>query len=619
MTGVGKTHWVQSSDEDDVALEIRIPVVLPPGVRTKELTIVVKDEAVLCVKHKDTSLVQWRLYSTVSDEVEWRAEQEAVVVDLQKKEGGTWPCLLNLPMRGDDKLLLTESELDALFSAEVKALPPVKKVQPKEDDGTEDGTEEKPAGEDDLDRLLEETVEEIQELDMFVKAELKGMEEEETEMRAKLRELEEAVPLAETEEARESALKQVKLVEKMLEIHAKTRELRSYPCTLKLFLETQLLDLMKSRVNVGELSDTETEPFLREEEKELTPHQLLQVGVQLLQEQELEKAIHFLRIAAVHHKHPQSISILFRIYSELGSPRGAFLLLQRAKDDEDVDVTTNLQVAEMFDRGARHFPPIFGAAIHFYQRAARNGSVHAMMGLAQLYLRGSTSATTLNETERKANVNLEKYHAWLQQALDRGAGAAYFVKGCMHLRGEHGLEKSYAEAKDYITRARQCQPEIAKRAAGIDAALDRLRIEEEATAEGGAESAVAASPETPSSPSSPPQSPATGASSVKANAAPKVTAAARLAALEEKTAGAALSGTDARKPAAKKVTVSHAAAAARSRVFWERTVVVGTAVYSIWSLAFPIRVMLLPHFYNVLMMFMDSFGIGSSSSSSMLM
>lgn len=614
MTGIGKTQWVQSADDDDVALEIRVPVVLPPGVRTKDLTISVKDETVLCIKHKETSLVQWRLYSRVSDEVEWRAEQDAVVVDLQKKEGATWPCLLNLPMRSDDKLLLTESELDVLFRSEVKALPPVKKEAADKEarDDSEDGAAAK---EEDLDRLLEETVEEIQELDMFVKAELKGMEEEETEMRAKLRELEEAVPAAEGDEARETALKQVKLVEKMLEIHEKTRELRSHPCTLKLFLETQLLDLMKSRVNVGELSESETEPFLREEEKELTPHQLLQVGVQLLQEQELEKAIHFLRIAAVHHKHPQSISILFRIYSELGSPRGAFLLLQRAKDDEDVDVTTNLQVAEMFDRGARHFPPIFGAAIHFYQRAARCGSVHAMMGLAQLYLRGSTSATTLNETERKENINMEKYHAWLQQALDRGAGAAYFVKGCMHLRGEHGLAKSYAEAKDFIGRAKKCQPEIAKRASGIDAALDRLRIEEEAAAEGGSSEA---SPATPVTPSSPPQSPAAGAAVAKSAPAPKINAAARLAALEEKTSGAALTGTDARKPATKKTTVSHAAAAARSRVFWERTVVVGAAVYSVWSLAFPIRVMLLPHFYNLVMTFMDGFGLGGSSPNMLL-
>lgn len=585
--------WAQSADDTDTSIEISIPVVLPAGVRTKELTVTVKDKDVLCIKYKDSSLVQWRLFSSVTEEVEWRAESSNVVVDLVKAEGATWPCLLNLPMRPDDALLATTDELNSLFAKEVKALPPLHESPPVSSGGATE------IDENDLDRLLEETVQEVQELDVYVKAELKGMEEEAAEMKSKLKELEESLATAEDGEKLDAAKKQILLVEKMLEVHHKTRLLRSETCTVSSFLQTQALDLQKSRINIGELNEGETEAFMNEDEHRMSAHELFAVGVRALQEQQLEVALHFLRLAAVHHKHSQSISILFRLYSELGSPRGASLLLQRAKDDDDVDVASNLQVAEMFDRGFRHFPPILGAAIYFYQRAARCGSVHAMIGLAQLYLRGSTTATTLTEEERTENINMKKYHAWLEQATGRGSGAALFIKGCMHLRGEHGCEKSFRVAKDYLERSGKCQPEIMKRSAGVHAALEKLRIEEEA----------ANGLSSPLTPKSPPTSPSVANTAANERLPPKVDVAARLAALEQQSSP--VEGI--RRPAAtKKSSTSHAAASARSRAFWERATVTGTAVYAVYTLAFPLRVILLPQFYGVIQWFIEMFGFGGS-------
>jgi hypothetical protein len=593
--------WVQSTEEGDTSLEVTIPVVLPAGVRTKELSVLVKDQDVLCIKYKESTLVQWRLYSRVSEDVEWRAENSNVVVDLVKAEGATWPCLLNLPMRPDDPLLSTTAELDVLFAKEVKPLPPVK-TAPAADEAKADAIDE-----EDLDRMLDETVQEVQELDMYVKAELKGMEEEESEMKAKLQELEESLTTAEDDETKETTKKQILLIERMIEIHNKTRELRSHVCTVETFLETQALDLRKSRINVGELNENETEAFLNDEERGMSAVELFAVGVRALQEQQVDQSLHFLRLAAVHHKHSQSISVLFRLYSELGSPRGAYILLQRAKEDDDaLDVTSNLQVAEMFDRGARHFPPILGAAIYFYQRAARCGSVHAMIGLAQLFLRGSTTATTLNEEEREANIDKKKYHAWLEQAIGRGSGAALFIKGCMHLRGEHGCEKSYRVAKDYLERSGKCQPEIIKRSAGVNAALEKLRIEEDAASGNTTELGSPASPPTP------PSSPTRGLTTVPQRNAPKVDVAARLAALDSQSTP--LSPADGARKPAKKAGGSHAAASARSRAFWERATVTGTAVYVVYTLAFPIRVLLLPQFYTAIQWFLDMFGFGGGSS-----
>lgn len=595
--------WVQSTEEGDASLEVSIPVVLPAGVRTKELTVSIKDKEILSIKYKESSLVQWRLYSRVSEDVEWRAENSNVVVDLVKAEAATWPCLLNLPMRPDDPLLSTTAELDALFAKEVKPLPPVKAIAPTAAPAVEGDA----IDENDLDRMLEETVQEVQELDMYVKAELKGMEEEGAEMKAKLQELEESLASSEDEEAKETTKKQIVLVEKMIEIHNKTRELRSHVSTVENFLECQSLDLRKSRINVGELSENETEAYVTDEERAMSAHELFALGVRALQDQQIEAALHFLRLAAVHHKHSQSISILFRLYSELGSPRGAYILLQRAKENDDLlDVTSNLQVAEMFDRGARHFPPILGAAIYFYQRAARCGSVHAMIGLAQLFLRGSTTATTLNEEEREENIDKKKYHAWLEQAIGRGSGAALFIKGCMHLRGEHGCEKSYRVAKDYLERSGKCQPEIIKRSAGVHAALEKLRIEEDAAA------GITTDAGSPMSPPTPPTSPSTGVVATQQRSAPKVDVAARLAALDSQSSPSG-SPTEARKPAKKASAGAHAAASARSRAFWERAAVTGTAAYVVYTLAFPIRIIILPHFYTAIQWFLDMFGFGGGS------
>lgn len=621
---IGQTKWSQSSDENDPALEITIPVVLPAGVRSKELTVLVKDDEVLCIKYKDSVLVQWRLFGKVSGDLEWRAESaDSIVVDLLKKDPTSWPALVNIPMRADDKLLATESELDAYIAREVKPLPPPAKKQ--SESKTAEGESAAAAGgvdEEDLDKLLEDAVEEVhgsaeeEPLDAMSRAELRGMDDEENEIRAKLLEVQQKVTAENADETDEEVINAEKLliqIEKMLTVHMETREMRSRASTLSNFLKTVEMDIRKGRLNVGEIGETETEAFDNDEERDMSPHQLLTTGIQLLQNQD-PHALHFLRLAAIHHNHSTSVTVLFRIYSELGSPIGAYFLLRRAMDDNDVDVGTNLQVAEMFDRGVRHFPPVFGVAMHFYQRAAKAGSVQAMMGLAQLYLRGSTSASLLTAEERAKNIDQAKFHAWIQQALNRGSATAYFVKGSMHLHGDHGTTKSYAMAKEYIDRAKLCESEVIRRAPKIQMLLDKLRIEEEDAAKG-----VSAEPSSPATPASPAPSAASPSSaavpSASTSAAVPQSAAQRLAALEGKSA-APFAATVKTAP---KKSAAHVASGARARAFWEGAAVVGIATFSIYTLAFPIRVRLLGTFYDLLQTLLETFHLGGGSSSSGLL
>ncbi len=477
---------------------------------------------------------------------------------------------------------------------------------------------------------------------MYVKAELKGLEEEEKEILAKRQELEElASDAAKEEDVRRTAERQIKIVDRMLALHRDMRQQRTLPSTLRNFLAVQELDLLKARCNVGETSEAEIEAFASDEERELSPHELMSIGIHHLQQQDLAPALHFLRLAAVNHKHPTSTTILLRLYSELGSPRGMFLLFKRAMlDMPDLDPQTNLQAAELIDKGTRHFPSIFPAAIFFYQRAAVGGNVHAMMALAQLFLRGATSATTVTEEQRKANVDLAKYHAWLELALDRGASSAYFVKGCMYLRGEHGLQSSYANAKKYIGLAQLSQPDLIRRAPNIPTALERLRVEEEARPEGSA-----GEPATPPSPAPSPVSvsaskvqptaaaPAKAPAGGKASAAPS-TASDRIAKRMvqfDQEAPIDLPRADAAKkggapavgggllPGSKKAAAGGAgslSSGVSSRLLWERVGKTGVTVYALYSLLFPIRIMLLPHFYTVIQNFIDRFGGGGGFSSS---
>lgn len=610
--GIGKTLWAQGEDEV-LGLEIQIPMTLPDGVRPRDLTVEIKDGEILCVRHGETRILQWRLYSAVKEEVEWRIEDEnTLVVDLEKRSGSVWSCLLSLPMKTEDALFTQFDEIDRMFRAQLPSLPPIGRV-PKADGGDAEEEAEETEGEkgegaskqnseDDLDKLLEEAAEEaVQRPEVnsnygdFIKAELDNYKEESEEITKKLAEVEGKLIIDPSEnEATETAKHQREILSEMLRLHNECRELRSKPSALATFLEYIQVDIRKALVNIGVTGD-ETEEYADAEEKAMFAPQLMARGLALFGEQDIKGCLHFLRLAAINKSHDQSTMLLYDIYSQLQSPRGSHLLLRRALDEENPSAAANHKVGELFDGGARHFLPLFPAALYFYQRAAKLGHVNSMLSLAQLWLRGATDSTLLSEEETEAQRSIAKYHSWLQKAIDRGCGSAYFVRGCMHIKGEHGVPRSYEAAKANIEAAASAQPEIIRRAPQILQMLDAMRLEEAEEADAANPAAGAAA-----APTTTVATRATTAAAARDDEDLKVTASqSRLSALAKGPAGfggmARGGGAGgAMMPSGK--TGGFTRGAAR-QAFWQRSCKVGVAVYAVYTLSFPLRILMLPLFY----------------------
>ncbi|CAJ1030175.1 conserved hypothetical protein [Leishmania braziliensis MHOM/BR/75/M2904] len=623
---IGKARWTQGED-DETCLEVRIPCVLPDGVRPRELTVDIKDSCILCISHKETRILQWRLYAPVNDEVEWRMEDDNIlVVELDKRSGAPWSCLLDLQMRADDELLTSIAEIDRMFRTQLPVLPSIedgegeyaaKKASDQDEvekNGEAGGKEA--GGEDDLDKLLDEVAKEVtgkepKENDdeddstaAFIKAELENYRVEEEEIKKKLVEVEATLNNSTDTDATNTASEQKNILSEMARLHNQCRAIRSQPSTLENFLMCTQLDLQKARVNIGETGENEEEEYQSDEERELSATELMTCGLKFFEDQDIKGCLHFLRLAAIHHKHEQSTLLLYNIYSQLQSPRGAFLLMKRALDDSVPSAAVNQKIGELYDQGARHFLPLFPAAIYFYQRAAKLGHVNGMLSLAQLWLRGSTASSMLSEEEVEAQQSISKYHAWLQKAMDRGCGSAYFVRGCMHIKGEHGMAKSYAAAKEYLDAAASAQPEILRRAPQIPMMLEMLREEEEKSAKP-KEGTTSTSASTTKAAAAATASAAPTASAKTADEGVKVTSSvARLNALSSK-ADNSFGGSGVMAPR----TVSEGAAmrarkgfrgGSRSKFFWEQACVASVTMYSVYTLAFPIRIILLPFFYSAI-------------------
>ncbi|EAN80099.1 Mitochondrial import receptor subunit ATOM69 [Trypanosoma equiperdum] len=595
-------NWSQG-DEGDTALEICVPIVLPQSGRAKELTVEVKDLAVLRVSHRDTIILQWRLYEPVAEEVEWRVENEGslLIMDMVKRSCAVWPCLLDLPMRADDKLLRSTAELDNLFREHHPPLPPDPSLERKgagaaavdkvDGNGGEAGTAAV-GGEDDLERLLEEAAEEVvgegaateENNDReFINAELENCRTEIEEIQKKLDEVMKTLEDGADGEAKQQALKQKTILEEMLRLHFEICEKRRLPSSLSGFIEITQLDIRKSRVNVGELSEEEREEYASDEERAMTAHELMTRGLQHFEQQEIQPALHFLRLAALHHNHDQSTIILHSIYSQLNSPRGAFILLRRALQDDNISSTANLKVAEQFDVGARHFLPMFPAALYFYQRAAKAGCVSAMLAIAQLYLRGCTSSTMLSAKQIERLRNTDMYQEWLQRAIDRGCGSANFVKGCAHLKGEHGCVKSYKLAKEYLDRATAAQPKIAQRAPQVYVMLEKLRQEEEGVASLSASTSLSLSKGNYAN--------GRAGTNGDGDAVCVTSSVERLNNMTSKPYASASAGPGRLKKGNQR---------SGAKAFWEGAVTTGLTLYSLYTLAFPVRLLILPHIYTLL-------------------
>mgnify|MGYP001579378985 FL=1 len=523
----------------------------------------------------------------------------------------------------------------------------------KQHAASEKATADRDSADVDLDALLDEAIDEAEAADVedpskypAVMHELASFAEELTLMSTKLQELRDeaakatAATTGEEDDAKIKDLHhQIAIIERMIQVTHTVRETRTKPQTMAVFREIQTYDLLKSRLNSGSLDDEEMEAFASDEERNMTPHELFQHGVTALREGQVPVALHFLRLGAIHHDHQMSVGLLHRMYTELRAPaKAAYFILRRANSERDIDAASNVVVAELFDRGVRHFPPLLACAIHYYQRAASVGATSAMIGLAQLYIQGGCSRSLSDDEVREANKSPELFQTWLNHAIVRGNPDAYFIQSTLFISGENGTAKSAANAAKFFDLARKANPAKMQRAAGLLARIEELKKEEAAGASSsdlrgasGASPVAASRPATAAAPAatpataSAPTSPATVAGGSQATNQRLTTTAAGQGTVAQVGGGAGgrVRAMEQHAPAARGAAPLVATTrrqggmlGSRWKSTWERTARWSAMLYFVYALSFPLRVLALPYFYGVVQSFKDAIGQGGGGSMS---
>ena len=459
-----------------------------------------------------------------------------------------------------------------------------------------------------------------------IQAELHGIKMESEAITEKLeemlKELSEATPGS---DQHDTLTLHVKIASRMLELVRETRALRSEKATIKKFIEVQMADINKARVNIGETDPYETEEFQDDSEKELSGIQLFRAALQYLNH-DPAVAVHLLRLAAIHHHHAPSVVALMSIYTNVPSsyPRGASLLLNNAIRGEghDVEARTNSRVGDLFNSGTRHFPPVFSLAVYFHQRAAVAGNTHSMTALAQLFLAGECSGDdTMSPSLKRLNTDEKRANYFLQCAVDRGSIVAYLIRAAQFAKGAEGMPQSLDSAEKYYKKA------IAAESSLSSPQSAQMRIGSRMTL---GELAALFAPKTEAAP----KATTTTVSEVK-KAGPttsvkpadddddiielRPSAPARPSGL---TASGARMGYQAGGPsgavsAPAKRNTGMAASNNKRKSNWERAARWGITTYALYVVAFPVRLIMLPFFYEVAANVLDFLGISSSGANSL--
>eukprot|EP00672_Neobodo_designis_P020756 CAMPEP_0174852202 /NCGR_PEP_ID=MMETSP1114-20130205/25239_1 /TAXON_ID=312471 /ORGANISM="Neobodo designis, Strain CCAP 1951/1" /LENGTH=639 /DNA_ID=CAMNT_0016086781 /DNA_START=43 /DNA_END=1962 /DNA_ORIENTATION=- len=610
--------------QDDSKLEVRVPLsALGASIAPKSLTVEVKEKDILVAKHQDSVVLQQRLHDNVEVD-QWNVEDgDTLVVDLKKLDNDSWPCLLRLPMRPDDPRIVRGDDLDALLRTEMTRLP-------RDEELEKEAAAADAAADDDFDDMLEDALDEVtaaekKEAEAKAAAEKEAeeaqedgdeteqskhatdyelkMTAEEFEQLANLRkETEEKLAADETtEEEKEKLRDRRAMIDKMVELSKKVRRLRSKRPTMPVLLEILQCEIWKGRLNHGALEETETEGFRDDEEKNMSADELLKKGVSCL-ESDIEDAMHYLRLAAIHHDHPVSTSLLQRLYSQMRVlPKAAYFVMRRALKD-DMEPSSNLIVGEFADKGMPLFPPYMALVVYFYQRSATVGSTHAMLTLANTYKQGAVTASPADETSRKKNADEDKFLDWLAAAEERGSPRAYFIRASLHTTGECGQTKSAKLAKQYLDKVKRTEPSILTKAPGLENRINQMLREE--AGEGGM-------PELEATSGSKPASPASASGAGNGIIQPRQSAASRLQQLEAATGGASSAVERPSRAGGMLSKRANNAAANKWKGRLEKCVRIGVGCYFAYCMIFPVRVVLAQQAFETMAYFMELFGLGA--------
>ena len=265
------------------------------------------------------------------------------------------------------------------------------------------------------------------------------------------------------------------LISKMKEIIVEKRHIRTLPVTIETLIRVLNLEIKKILTNSGNEAGEEKEEFANDEEKALTSDQCFKRGLAEIQsgtQSSLVTAFHFLRLASLKHNHPLATVILHRMYTQFRAPtKGAFFILRLAtlastEIGESPDTKANRLVGEHIDSGIHPFTALWTLAVYFFQRAAKEGDAQSMMRLSNLHYDGVCHVQRqmlVHPDVRKKFTSPERAVKFLQAAVDRGLSEAYLLRASFHLRGENGFEKSDELAKKWFGLVKSTDPEAASR------------------------------------------------------------------------------------------------------------------------------------------------------------
>jgi hypothetical protein len=317
-----------------------------------------------------------------------------LLVELSKSKSQLWPCLLHLPMNADEKnFLLDDDALAVLHRKEMK-----------------DETDE---------TILTEEKRRLSRRDGRWPPEAKQLKDT-------LRSVSEDI----------------------------TQQRLPIKTTMGGMLDMLRAALRMDRLGLGFMEEAEEEQF-RDDEKTLSGEELLEKSKELhFLFERREEEIRYLRLAAIHHYHPESTRRLHEIYSRTNRfVKAEYFVLRLALYCNDI--WANCTVADYIYAAISPFPRYIALAVYFYQRAAESGCTEAMISLATIFMKEKVSAL-LGKPKDDQPLAVK----WIQAAERRGSPSAYLYRVRLYLAGTFGHEKSHEHVKMYMRLLEKANREL---------------------------------------------------------------------------------------------------------------------------------------------------------------
>ena len=593
-------RWRQSGSNKGIDLVISIEP--PEHLVARKFRVEVSNDQLRLFRNQ-AQILTWVLFDAVHEEPQWETKEEELHVGLTRKSDEMWKSALRNPLSRTDQALCTGAQ--GIHRGEDMATDPIvlsldqldqmllQELEPTATATSEDEKMTEPDPEAILDDLLSSKTSSplpkyaLHERQRKIEKEIEAATVKLEQLQKECRELENLKP---------SLLQERDTVKHILQCCDEINQIFKKPLTVLNMIEALKLDLIKEKLSRGEGSKEE-EIFQNSEEENMSSEELYIRGILSLEQSKPHEGLHFLRLAALGHKHTQSTMTLVRLYMESGLQITSLQLLLD-KSANELEPLSNFTTAQMFENDVANFTPAMALALYFYQRAATQGETSAMCFAAQLLLRGGCIAAPAQENL----CQLPLAARWMEQALERGSCLAYKLMlerflGPPSTTGGGGdpillmferlnEKPNYGKAKKYYQFLSDTNRELLELVPHVEQRLEVLRKETEPEVK---------SPSTPLTlaPESGLSQPS-GATRESASLSQQNKAEERL-----KRFGGIYAGARAHMQEHEK-GFSSGSSGDHWRNFWELTASITLVTTGCYILAFPLRVMIMPQFFEFL-------------------